>query len=423
MRNKGVVIAAILGLLMAGFPSASNALSLPACTVNGTAGSDRLTGTAGNDVICGGSGNDTILGLGGNDLIFGGPGNDRILGGEGGDEILGEAGMDYLDGGSGADDISGGSLTDRLIGGLGDDELSGGIGSDVILGDGGADLIQGEQGSDLIQGGTGNDLIDGGQGRDSIRTGSGTDSCSGDPADSFLDSCTIDRTAPEIGAQVTVVRSFEAGSNITLNWSVSDSTGVEKSWGSIGGQPGWITNWCGFGIEAQRVSGDSKNGSYQIQCQVPENAVNETYSLFVSAVDLLGNSTTYSPQIAFMITGGSSDSKAPETTEINLESSVKPGGELSIAVSTNDETGVAGVYGWMMKDGGGFASYPDIGLYADALGAATLISGSNKSGTYSQTLRFSPKAPEGSYTLWLSLSDEVGNRTFVETNKKVLVTN
>jgi hypothetical protein len=124
-----------------------------------------------------------------------------------------------------------------------------------------------------------------------------------------------------------------------------------------------------------------------------------------------------------MITGGSSDSKAPETTEINLESSVKPGGELSIAVSTNDETGVAGVYGWMMKDGGGFASYPDIGIYADALGTATLISGSNKSGTYSQTLRFSPKAPEGSYTLWLSLSDEAGNRTFVETNKKVLVTN
>jgi hypothetical protein len=441
MRHTRLYLALTLLVPLVGLPSVVYANSQLPCTISGTASSDRINGTPGDDIVCAGSGNDTVNGLGGNDIIYGGPGTDRLFGGAGNDILTDEAGNDTLDGGagndelsgglgndilaggSGNDDISGDAGSDRLTGGLGDDELSGGEDNDTLLGDGGVDIIQGDGGIDAIQGGTGNDLINGGLDRDSIRGGSGMNRCLGDVADVLLDPCTIDNAAPDIGVQSAVVTSFQAGTTIKLNWSVSDASGVDKSWGSIGGPPGWITNWCGFAIEAQRISGDEKNGVYQIECTVPENAVNETYSLFVSASDLLGNSTSNSPQISFTISGGSSDNKAPEVIEINLDSSAKPGGEFSLIVSASDETGIASVYGWIMKDGGGFASYPDIGPYADALGPAQLITGTGKSGTYKQTLRFSEKAPAGSYTLWLSVVDDSGNKSFAQTEAKITVTN
>jgi hypothetical protein len=364
-----------------------------------------------------------LLGGNGDDLLIGEAGNDTLDGGAGVDEISGGLGNDILMGGSGNDEISGDSGSDRLTGGLGDDELSGGENNDTILGDGGADQIQGDSGLDSIQGGTGNDLINGGSDRDSITAGSGLNRCLGDLADVLLDRCVIDNAAPEIGVQTAVVQSFQAGTTIKLNWSASDASGIEKSWASIGGPPGWITGWCGFAIEAQRISGDARNGVYQIECTVPENAVDETYSLFVSASDLLGNSTVNSPQITFSISGGTSDNEAPEVIEINLDSNAKPGEDFSLIVSAWDETGIASIYGWIMKDGGGFASYPDVGLYADALGPAQLITGTGKSGTYKQTLRFSEKAPAGTYTLWLSVVDDSGNRSFAQTEAKITVTN
>jgi Ca2+-binding RTX toxin-like protein len=441
MRTNRLALALALVLSLVGFPGGAFANPQLACTIFGTASSDRINGTSRDDIICAGSGNDIVNGNGGNDTIYGGPGTDRLFGGSGNDILVDEDGNDTLDGGAGDDNISGGSGndlltggsgndelsgdagTDRLIGGLGDDELSGGADNDTLLGDGGADSIQGNSGSDSIQGGTGNDLIDGGLASDYIRGGSGLNSCSSDVADFLLDSCRIDKDAPVIGVQASVVRSFDAGTTIQLNWSVSDSSGVDKSWASIGGAPGWITNWCGFAIEAQRISGDEKNGVYQIECNVPKDAVTDTYSLFVSASDLLGNATVYSPQITFTVSGGSSDNKAPEVIEINLDSSAKPGAEFNLTLSASDESGIVGVYGWLMKDGGGFASYPDIGLYADALGPAQLVSGTDKSGTYSQVLKFSEKAPEGSYTLWLSVRDILGNKSFVPTDAKISVTN
>jgi Ca2+-binding RTX toxin-like protein len=441
MRQTRLYLALTLLVSLVGLPSVVYANSQLPCTISGTASSDRINGTPGNDIICAGSGNDVVNGLGGNDIVYGGPGADRLLGGNGDDLLIGEAGNDTLDGGAGVDEISGGlgndilmggsgndeisgdSGSDRLTGGLGDDELSGGENNDTILGDGGADQIQGDSGLDSIQGGTGNDLINGGSDRDSITAGSGLNRCLGDLADVLLDRCVIDNAAPEIGVQAAVVQSFQAGTTIKLNWSASDASGIEKSWASIGGPPGWITGWCGFAIEAQRISGDARNGVYQIECTVPENAVDETYSLFVSASDLLGNSTVNSPQITFSISGGTSDNEAPEVIEINLDSNAKPGEDFSLIVSAWDETGIASIYGWIMKDGGGFASYPDVGLYADALGPAQLITGTGKSGTYKQTLRFSEKAPAGTYTLWLSVVDDSGNRSFAQTEAKITVTN
>ena len=86
------------------------------CTIEGTAGRDRLTGTPGNDVICAFGGNDTVAGGGGQDVILGGPGNDSISGGAGLDVLYGNAGADRLK----ARD----RRSDRVVGGAGRDRAS-----------------------------------------------------------------------------------------------------------------------------------------------------------------------------------------------------------------------------------------------------------------------------------------------------------
>lgn len=405
MSRKHLVIAALVPLLISSFPAVSLAYSPPVCTISGTEKSDRINGTSGDDVICAGGGNDTVNGLAGNDVVYGGAGNDRIIGGAGSDELNGETGTDYLDGGNDKDEITGGS------------------GQDTIFGGNDSDLIQGEAGADLIYGGAGNDLINGGLAKDSIHTGAGADSCSSDPTDRMMDACKLDVTAPEFGATTTQVKSFAAGSTIKLSWMVSDTSGVAQTWANIGGAPGWITSWCGFGIEGQLVSGDAKSGVYQIECDVPDKAVDGLYTLFIGAHDVLGNSTQGDYQITFAISGGSNDTKAPEFSSLILDSTSKRGGEISLTVSVSDQTGTKSIYGWFMKDGGGFASWTDGSIYVTALGAGELISGNNQDGVYKQSYTISEREPVASYTLWLGVLDEVGNRAFVQTDMKVTVTN
>lgn len=411
----------------------------PKCTISGTARSEKINGTSGNDVICAGAGNDVVYGLGGNDIVIGGSGNDTIFGGEGSDDITGGTGNDIVDGGQLADSINGGQGNDKLLGGDGNDELSGsegndnldgGLGRDELLGGTGtdnlvggedSDLIKGSSGTDSIQGGNGNDNIDGGSGRDTISTGSGEDNCTKDKTDIHLDSCILDNSAPQIGATTTYIREFQAGQVFTMSWNVSDSSGVEGSWASIGGRSGWVTSWCGFAIEAERVSGDEKNGTYQISCQAPELAVNETYTLFVSARDVLGNSTTYGSQFSFMIVGGSSDSSAPDFSEVELTKEASAGESVKLSLRVTDETSVKYVYGWLAYTGYNFSSFSTRELYAPALGPAELVDGDSQNGIYRQEFRFGSDVPAGAYTLWLSIGDTLGNKDFVKTDKLIVV--
>lgn len=107
---------------------------VPACTIVGTEGPDRLIGTPQADVICGLGGDDVILGFGGDDLIIAGDGADTVWGMGGRDRLLGGAGRDSLDGGAGRDRLFGGSGPDTLSGGSGIDRYNGGAGRDRAIG-------------------------------------------------------------------------------------------------------------------------------------------------------------------------------------------------------------------------------------------------------------------------------------------------
>jgi hypothetical protein len=451
MRRRTLAIAALVPLFITSFPTSSFALSLPACSISGTAFADRINGTPGDDVICAGAGNDIINGLGGNDIIYGGSGNDRITGGSGADDVYGEAGSDYIDGGSGKDDVFGGIGNDTIIGGTdadilkgdagndiisggtgqdeiygeaGNDKIDGGDGADKLAGGDGVDIITGGIGEDLLQGGSGNDnlsagsgadIIDGGQGKDTITTGAGNDLCNADSADVRLDACSLDSKGPKFGALPMVVRQIQAGSVAVFTVNVSDVAGLQAVYGSIGGAPGWITEWCGFRIPTTLLPGSTeKSATYRLSCTVPPNAVNDNYTLFLGAVDMMGHTTE--ERIAFEVVGGSSDNRTPTVTKLDLPESVSPGENFVIRVEATDESVVAGVYIWFLLEGGGFSG--EYGLHAKG-SEPQVISFTPTDAIFEQDYLFSDNAPRGKYKVWISVRDGVGNREFYDTGRTI----
>ena len=398
MNRKRLVIAALVTLFVTSFPNASYSLSLPYCSISGTAAADRITGTPGDDFICAGAGNDVINGLGGNDTIYGGPGSDRILGGSGKDTIYGEAGHDTIEGGDG------------------EDKLSGDVGKDKIIGGNGIDLLQGGAEADNISAGNGADLIDGGKGKDTITTGAGNDLCNADSADVRLDACSLDSKGPKFGPIPMVVRQIQAGTLAVFTVTVSDVATVQAVYGSIGGKPGWVTEWCGFRIPTELQSGTERSGTYKLSCTVPANAVNDNYKLLVGAVDMMGH--TAEQIIAFEVVGGSNDDLRPIVTKLDLPASVAPGENFVVRVEATDESVVAGIYVWFMLEGGGFGN--ENGIHAKG-SEPRAISITPTDAIFEQDYLFGDNAPAGKYNVWISVRDGVGNREFFEAGSSIVL--
>ncbi len=374
------------------------------CTITGTNRSDTLVGTSGDDVICGLGGKDTVYGGAGDDIIYGGAGNDHVWGGAGDDEVVGDAGKDSLDGGGGNDSVEGGS------------------GNDVVVGGNGDDALLGDAGKDNLSGGSGDDGLSGGAGVDGLRSGTGNDTCAIDAADRQLDACTTDVDAPNISFPDFYILEYQAGATAVFRWVVEDNSGVAMTWAAIGGPSGWMTEWCGFAVPLERIEGSAESGTYELRCDIPDNAVNENYTLYIGASDVLGNSNAVPGWAAFGFTvfGGSSDNRVPEILDVRLPTTVSAGETFTVEVDTRDESGTAGVYSWF--SGASPYYYSDLnGLFIPADGPAELIAGDPNDGTWRQSLTVSSWASPGEYRLLLSIRDTVGNRGFDTTEYVITV--
>jgi hypothetical protein len=107
-------------------PSADSAtFTVAACTINGSAASQRIVDTGANDVICAGAGDDRVIARAGADIVFAGLGDDYVTGGGGNDLLLGGPGKDYLAGNGANDSLDGGAGSpDTCEGGRGTDVAS-----------------------------------------------------------------------------------------------------------------------------------------------------------------------------------------------------------------------------------------------------------------------------------------------------------
>lgn len=370
-----------------------------------------ITGTTGNDVIIAtGSAGQTIRSGRGDDVICGSAGPDRIFADDGNDTVLSGNGDDVVDAGIGNDTVDAGIGRDNVAGGAGDDVMSGGLGNDRVAGDAGNDRVNGNNGSDLLVGGSGNDALDGGASPDVIDPGTGSNSCGSDTSDSLRGPCTIDTVGPAI-SNIVVPKVVTAGSTVTFAWRVADSGGVTNTNMRIGGYSGYVSSWCGFVVVANLQSGSAFDGNYRVTCDVPPNAVNGSYTVFLAASDSFGNSSRWdaSSQFDFSVTSGAADSSPPAVSNISAR---VDGGSVVVGWRASDPSGVAGQSAWLAHNVYSFASAE--GPYF-VYNAAVLVSGDALNGVYEQRIDRRQIAPNGTYTVWLTVIDALGNKSFDQT--------
>ncbi|MFO1540141.1 MAG: hypothetical protein ACKOTZ_06795 [Chloroflexota bacterium] len=368
-RRSPLAILAALGALALLVPALPAGAQVPRatdgsrCTIVGTERADTLRGTRRADVICG---------LGGNDRILAGAGRDTIDGDAGADTIAGEGGSDLVLGGDGPDTLSGGAAADRVVGGAGIDAI----------------------------------------------TATPADTCAAPGDDTLTGACTPD-TDPPVISDVAVPADVAPGTPLVITWRATDATGVgilddgPASWIRLSGAPGWIT-WCGFTIASERVSGDALDGRYRATCTVPDLVPNGEYGVDIGAYDLGGVSATEYGRsgFSFRISAGSADQEAPAVTEVARIGAVPgPGGTLVLEWRAMDATGIDYVLPWVSGPNGRLTT--EAGTLWFAMGSdPVLLSGSGTDGRYRAELPADAALAPGTYRVWFSGRDTLGNRFY-----------
>ena len=252
--------------------------------------------------------------------------------------------------------------------------------------------------------------------------GTDSDPTSEMPGGDMLD---LERPLPPVGggdgtfepAQITNVRvpaEVRAGTPLVIRFRMTDPSGYQAPVAFVGGPSGWVSNWCGFGIAAIRVSGDQRDGEYEISCLVPSNAPSAGYIVRIGcecifpdvSVDALF--VTYD----FNVVGGSSDVRVPVimSSRITWFGEIAAGGTFSVSTYATDESGIAYVVAWVDGPNGRITN--DAGNpWASDMGLDTITRTGVVDGEwFVQTITLRDDAAPGRYRIWFSVGDLIGNR-------------
>ena len=254
--------------------------------------------------------------------------------------------------------------------------------------------------------------------------GDGTDSdpTSEMPGGGMLD---LERPLPPVGggdgtfepAQITNVRvpaEVQAGTPLVIRFRMTDPSGYQAPVAFVGGPSGWVSSWCGFGVAAVRVSGDQRDGEYEISCLVPTNAPSAGYIVRIGCECTFPDTAEDSLFVTypFDLVGGSSDVSAPviASSRINWFGEVAAGSTFSVSTYATDESGIAYVVAWV--DGPNGRTTNDAGQpWASDMGLDTIArNGGVGWEQFVQTITLRDDATPGRYRLWFSVGDLIGNR-------------
>ena len=219
-------------------------------------------------------------------------------------------------------------------------------------------------------------------------------------------------------AQITNVRvpaEVQAGTPLVIRFRMTDPSGYQTPVAFVGGASGWVSSWCGFGVAAVRVSGDQRDGEYEISCLVPTNAPSAGYLVWIGcecifpdvSVDALF--VTYD----FNLVGGSSDVRSPEIgrAEITSTGVIRAGSTFEVTTLAKDESGIAYVVAWVDGPNGRIPN--DAGQpWASDMGLDSIVRSQAVNGweQFVQTITLRDDATPGRYRLWFSVGDLIGNR-------------
>lgn len=215
-------------------------------------------------------------------------------------------------------------------------------------------------------------------------------------------------------SDVVVPPTVAAGSSVTFTWRVADSDSVSATGVVIGWVNGIYTP-CGFGDEGTLVGGSRADGEWSYTCWFPSDAVATTYSVDVWASDGLGNSSRVSG-FEFQLEGGNADSSAPAYSDVRVVSGARVGDVLTVTWSLTDPSGIQGAVMWIGGGTGGFTNLVTGRTYAmyDTMVVTRDCNVPGDSCDYTQSLQIDPSSPPGTYALWLSATDTLGNKVLGE---------
>ena len=338
-------------------------------------------------------------------VVIGTRGDDVIVASGEGQRVRGLAGDDL---------ICGSESADVIFGGPGEDEIHGDEGADRIIGGPSDDVVLGEEGRDTLSGNAGEDSLVGGTSTDTLYPGAGQDFCSNDVDDEVLGGCLTDSTAPEI-LDIELPSTVEAGTVLRVTFEVSDESGIASAVAFVGGASGW-TEWC-FGATTTLIAQTETSQTHEFECAVPENTPNDTYSLFVHTMDVFSNLTftsTFGEALNFEVVGGSDDNSGPTTSNVNASYDAATR-EVTVTWNGEDESGIQGSAAWLAWNTYSFASPQGVPYFAYS-NPVELVSGTEFEGQFRVVIPVMDNAPDGEYTVWLSLRDGVYNRSLVQTS-------
>jgi hypothetical protein len=222
-------------------------------------------------------------------------------------------------------------------------------------------------------------------------------------------------------AQITNVRvptEVQAGTPLVIRFRMTDPSGYQAPVAFIGGPNGWVSDWCGFGIAATRVSGDQRDGEYEISCLVPSNVPSAGYITQIGCECTFPDDSEEEAAYVtyeFNIVGGSSDLRAPqiffaEITSVGSPGEIRPGTTFEVTTLASDESGIAYVVAWVEGPNGRLTNERGE-LWAPYLfGSIVRSPADNGLEKFVQTITLRDDATPGLYRIWFSVGDLIGNR-------------
>lgn len=205
-----------------------------------------------------------------------------------------------------------------------------------------------------------------------------------------------------------------AGTALVVRFRMLDAQQQQAPVAFIGGPPGWISSWCGFGISAVRTSGSALDGEYEVSCLVPESAPSTTYSVGIGCEcvfsDMDGQPTWR--LFDFKVVGGSSDTTPPVLVGATLEEArpITGGSTFRIVAIARDESEISYVFGWLEGPNGWIVD--EAGRPWAEMGESLRQPDGSTAGAqaFVQAFTLRADAPAGRYRIWYSVGDVLGNR-------------
>jgi hypothetical protein len=219
-------------------------------------------------------------------------------------------------------------------------------------------------------------------------------------------------------AQITNVRvpaEVQAGTPLVIRFRMTDSSGYQAPVAFVGGPSGWVSNWCGSGVAAIRVSGDQRDGEYEISCLVPANAPSADYIVRIGCECTFPDTADDSLSVTypFSLVGGSGDRGVPEigSAQITSVGVIGAGSTFEVTTLAKDESGIAYVVAWVEGPNGRITNELFQPWAAD-MGLDTVVRSPAANGweRFVQTITLRADATPGRYRLWFSVGDSIGNR-------------